>query len=267
MMTGGPGTDTRLPTVLVTLVFVGIVVVWAGSGVALALLLPDWTVRGAFGDAFGFANSLFSGLALAGVIVTILLQRRELALQREELKLNTEELRRSADAQEKSERAIKDQADILRKTLVYQAFASLTDEYREAHMLQAIRTLWDFHRDIGAVGLAQAYLQRMDKDAAVVTAARPEARVAVEASTLHHQRRIVSQYYSRIATFIDEGIIPRDIFYSSWGETDLRIIPMVLVPLENAIRTRTQGAELTPLDDSSPLMQLYLGSKEQSKVA
>lgn len=41
--------------------------------------------RGTFGDMFGSINALFSGLALAGIILTILLQRKELKLQREEL--------------------------------------------------------------------------------------------------------------------------------------------------------------------------------------
>src|SRR4051812_21552608 len=41
---------------------------------------------GTFGDMFGRLNTLFSGLAFAGIIVTILLQRTELALQRHELK-------------------------------------------------------------------------------------------------------------------------------------------------------------------------------------
>lgn len=43
--------------------------------------------RGTFGDMFGGLNALFSGLAFAGIIFTIYMQRKELALQREELKL------------------------------------------------------------------------------------------------------------------------------------------------------------------------------------
>jgi len=42
--------------------------------------------RGTFGDMFGSVNSLFSGLALGGIIFTIYLQRSELRLQRKELK-------------------------------------------------------------------------------------------------------------------------------------------------------------------------------------
>ncbi len=41
--------------------------------------------RGTFGDMFGSINALYSGLAFAGIIFTILLQRKELKLQREEL--------------------------------------------------------------------------------------------------------------------------------------------------------------------------------------
>lgn len=44
------------------------------------------TERGTFGDMFGSVNAIYSGLALAGIVLTILLQRKELKLQREELR-------------------------------------------------------------------------------------------------------------------------------------------------------------------------------------
>lgn len=47
--------------------------------------LKDDPNRGTLGDMFGMINSLFSGLALAGIIITILLQKQELSYQREEL--------------------------------------------------------------------------------------------------------------------------------------------------------------------------------------
>lgn len=58
-------------------------------------LLKDMpsTERGTLGDMFGTVNSLFSGLALAGIILTILLQRKELKLQREELSDTREEFK------------------------------------------------------------------------------------------------------------------------------------------------------------------------------
>ncbi|WP_332617184.1 putative phage abortive infection protein [Novilysobacter erysipheiresistens] len=49
-------------------------------------------IRALFGDKFGAINSLFSGLAFAGIIFTVLLQKRELALQREEVARNRDQL-------------------------------------------------------------------------------------------------------------------------------------------------------------------------------
>jgi hypothetical protein len=47
--------------------------------------------RGTLGDMFGTVNALFSGLAFAGIIFTILLQRKELKYQRDELKATRRE--------------------------------------------------------------------------------------------------------------------------------------------------------------------------------
>jgi|AntRauTorckE6833_2_1112554.scaffolds.fasta_scaffold02036_1 hypothetical protein len=52
----------------------------------------DWVKIGTFGDSFGALNALFSGLALTGVIVTILIQKTELKNQRTELELQREEM-------------------------------------------------------------------------------------------------------------------------------------------------------------------------------
>lgn len=48
--------------------------------------------RGTFGDMFGFANALFTGLSVVGLIATIFLQRRDLNIQRTELKRQTDSI-------------------------------------------------------------------------------------------------------------------------------------------------------------------------------
>lgn len=68
-------------SIIVTVIIIGL---WIGT--YFALKDQDPTLRGTFGDMFGSINALFSGLALAGIILTILLQRKELKLQREELR-------------------------------------------------------------------------------------------------------------------------------------------------------------------------------------
>lgn len=69
---------------------IGIVVIVALY--ATVLIVVTWPISelsisaaGTFGDSFGILTSLFSGIAFAGLIWTILLQRAELRLQRKEL--------------------------------------------------------------------------------------------------------------------------------------------------------------------------------------
>lgn len=70
------------------------VAVYAGILVYLAWPIDEISINksGVFGDSFGLLTSLFSGLAFAGLIITIVMQRDELALQREELNLTRGEL-------------------------------------------------------------------------------------------------------------------------------------------------------------------------------
>ncbi|SMO42952.1 Putative phage abortive infection protein [Chryseobacterium rhizoplanae] len=52
-------------------------------GTLLFGLNANESKRGTFGDMFGFANSLFTGLSFVGLIITILLQRNDLQKQAE----------------------------------------------------------------------------------------------------------------------------------------------------------------------------------------
>lgn len=92
------------------------------------------TDRGNYGDMFSIVNSLFSGLALAGIILTILLQRNELALQRQELKDTREELKRTATAQENSEKALNRQAENLKISAKLSALNTLVGFYSELEL-------------------------------------------------------------------------------------------------------------------------------------
>lgn len=66
------------------------------AGIIIYLTWPisqiSVSASGVFGDSFGPLTSLFSGLAFAGLIITIIMQRDELSLQRQELNLTRDEL-------------------------------------------------------------------------------------------------------------------------------------------------------------------------------
>jgi len=87
--------------VTVTVVGILVLALWGLTPIAVTSLYPDQMDKsGQFGDLFGTINALFSGLAFAGIIAAIWLQRQELQLQREELVSTRQELQRTADASE-----------------------------------------------------------------------------------------------------------------------------------------------------------------------
>jgi hypothetical protein len=80
----------KTPNLIVLIVI--IIIAWIIFFVATKYFFGTWTQEsGWFGDSFGGLNSLFSGLAFAGIIYTIFLQKQELRLQRKELRQTRQE--------------------------------------------------------------------------------------------------------------------------------------------------------------------------------
>ena len=77
----------------VAIAVAGVLVLLVTIGGLVFCQMDNWETRGQFGDMFGIANALFSGLAFAGVIITIWMQREELELQRLELQATRCEIR------------------------------------------------------------------------------------------------------------------------------------------------------------------------------
>ena len=75
--------NDSLKTLVLTAVGIAIFIMLAI--VIIYFSFDDWGQRGQFGDTFGSVNALFSGLAFAGIIYTISLQRKDLTLQRIEM--------------------------------------------------------------------------------------------------------------------------------------------------------------------------------------
>lgn len=86
---------------------VGVVGLFALSWWWLVATINDPEKQGQFGDQFGAVNALFSGLAFAGLIFTIILQKKELALQREELTQTREELKGQKEQLEEQNKTLK----------------------------------------------------------------------------------------------------------------------------------------------------------------
>ena len=86
--------------------FLGVSVLFA---ILMAFVFCYWDTlehSGLFGDTFGSINAFFSALAFAGVIVAILLQRKELEYQREELEQTRKEFQKQTEEFEEQNRTL-----------------------------------------------------------------------------------------------------------------------------------------------------------------
>lgn len=66
--------------------------VWLASFVLIYFCIDGWNVRGQFGDLFGSVNALFSGLAFAGLIITIRQQHKDLEYQQQAIDQSKEDI-------------------------------------------------------------------------------------------------------------------------------------------------------------------------------
>lgn len=78
---------------VIVLLFLGVLALYLVSWALIDRYIENPQEQGVFGDKFGAINALFSGLAFAGLIITLILQKTELGLQREELEQTREELK------------------------------------------------------------------------------------------------------------------------------------------------------------------------------
>lgn len=113
------------------------------SWLCIDLFIDCPNERGTFGDKFGAINSFFSGLAVAGLICTIYLQKKELGLQRIEIRQTREEMIRQTK-----------EFDEQNKTLRIQCFENtffnmmeLLQEIMQGLTYNTTRQKWEKQRD------------------------------------------------------------------------------------------------------------------------
>ena len=103
--------------------------IWIVSAVLIMVFLSEWSDRGTFGDLFGAVNALFSALAFAVLIYTIVLQREEIKQNREEIVLNRKELEKSSKLQRKAQEVLIRQVEQTHLSAKMNAMRTLVDYY------------------------------------------------------------------------------------------------------------------------------------------
>jgi hypothetical protein len=117
------------------LLFVSIVVVWLiGAVIVVFGIGGELLERGQLGDSFGVLNSLFSALSFGGIVIALVMQRRELVAQ-------WIEIRRAGDAHEASARALSSQLTVSQRDIRIQGLVA------KAQLLLAVNDIEKMQRD------------------------------------------------------------------------------------------------------------------------
>ena len=145
-------------------------------------------------------------------------------------------------------------------TLLHQGLVDVRKDYRSPEMQYAIETLWDFYREHGREKLAEKYEEIRQEEKKWISSLEKQGRIEAERSTLHYQRRLVSHFYQHLAGLYVNGVLPKKTLHKIWSKEALRIIPDILVPIENKLREVLNTPPKGPLDENSDLLVLYKDS-------
>lgn len=128
-----------------------------GWGLPVLILEKSWGSPGELGDSFGMVNALFSGLAFAGVIAAIWLQKKEFQSQLREFEEQTEIQRAQLDHQTQAHKAqLKQQAEL------HEAQMEATGE--QIALLREERIAREKERDLAFAPLFTAEISKMEDD-------------------------------------------------------------------------------------------------------
>lgn len=198
---------------LLLILFASVVVIQLIAGLSIYFAFDTFDERASFSSMFDAVNTLFSGLAFAGVIYAILIQTRQLDLQSRELQLQRSELERSAKAQEESQ-----------QTLHRTMHADHERRQKQATMeyMTTVRPIW-------------AESRRMLNDAFGNKALTEDDLNKLEES--RDLQRIVRELLSKLehlAVGVNTGVLNEDIIYRMSGSYLIRIYRRVSLYLEDA---------------------------------
>ena len=111
--------------------FITVFILWILNPIIVGYIYQGMAERGQAGDLFGAVNSLFSGLAFAGIIWSLRLQQTQLEMQKEELKLQREEQIASRIELKGQKEQLQQQSDTFKLQRFENSFFSLLNVHRK----------------------------------------------------------------------------------------------------------------------------------------
>ena len=167
---------------------------------------------------------------------------------------------KSAKATRQSAKATQQAAEETQKTMLHHVLEDIHKDYRSPEMHSAVITLRHFYKKHRET-FVDKYEEIRKEDEKRMSSLDEEKRIEAE-RTLHYQRRLVSIFYRHLAALYVDKILPKSIIFREWAESDLRIIPEIIVPIENKLREVLHTPPLPALDENCPLLVLYRDSKD-----
>jgi len=116
----------------------------------------------------------------------------------------------------------------------YQNLLERINFYSTPEMLLAIQKLWTLYRDYKGEFLDK-YIETMISDNKKIEKRPQSERLTLQVTTLHYQRRLVSQFWKGLAILMKNNLIPRKSVFDWWSQDDIEIIEKVVIPIENRL--------------------------------
>ena len=214
---------------------------------------------GQMGDSYGGLNAFFTGLSLIGVVAALILQTRELRSQVEASEAQAEALKEQADTLKVQANTLGKQLELTHRASQFSAYSQVVDEYTQIGIKDDVRELWRFYRE--KAGQDPRTLERVfgeylkDEGVSDRSGLDDEELFSRLNKSLDQRRKRIVNFYHKVNTYIDLGMLDKDLFYLGWGENDLRIIPEILFPMQRVVAANS-GKEKPAFDDLEA-MSLY----------
>lgn len=133
------------------------------------------------------------------------------------------------------------------KLRIHQVLSPLILEYRSSEMLRALRELHNL-REAHKDDIVEEYFRIKKRDDRIIAALKPELKLEMEKTTLHHHRRYVGGFWSLVAGLYYFKIIPARMLHWYWSKNTLSILPNIIIPIEEALfeTTKENSSDETP---------------------
>ncbi len=116
----------------------------------------------------------------------------------------------------------------------YQNLLERINFYSDPEMMLAVQKLWALYRDYKE-NFPEKYIEIMISENKKIEKRPQSERLNLQVTTLHYQRRIVSQFWKGLSILMKNNLIPQKSVYDWWSQDDIEIIEKVIIPIENKL--------------------------------